>query len=162
MAPLFVGGGQEQGRRGGTQALPAIAGMARALEEALDAPADHASLRDRFEKAACQAGAIVCGAGAPRLANTSCLALPGLRAQGQLMRLDLEGFCVSAGSACSSGKVAFSHVLEAMGLKDLAGQAIRVSLPWNVRQDDVERFAAAYARLAAGRANAVPVAGGMA
>lgn len=164
LAPLFVGGGQEQGRRGGTQALPAIAGMARALEEALDTPADHAPLRDRLEQAARDAGAVVCGGAAPRLANTSCLALPGLRAQGQLMRLDLEGFCVSAGSACSSGKVASSHVLEAMGLEELAGQAIRVSLPWNVRPGDVERFATAYTRLAAGRAqgaSAVAVAGGL-
>ena len=80
------------------------------------------------------------------------------------MRLDLEGFCVSAGSACSSGKVASSHVLEAMGLEELAGQAIRVSLPWNVRPGDVERFATAYTRLAAGRAqgaSAVAVAGGL-
>ncbi|MFT8886159.1 MAG: cysteine desulfurase, partial [Acetobacter papayae] len=117
-----------------------------------------------LEQAVRDVGAVVCGGAAPRLANTSCLALPGLRAQGQLMRLDLEGFCVSAGSACSSGKVASSHVLEAMGLEELAGQAIRVSLPWNVRPGDVERFAAAYTRLAAGRAqgaSAVAVAGGL-
>lgn len=66
------------------------------------------------------------------------------------MRLDLDGICVSAGSACSSGKVAFSHVLDAMGLGDLAGQAIRVSLPWNVQEADVDRFVQAYARMAAG------------
>ncbi|MFT8676410.1 MAG: aminotransferase class V-fold PLP-dependent enzyme [Acetobacter sp.] len=147
--PVFEGGGQEQGRRGGTQALPAIAGLAAALEEALDTPRDLAPLRDRLEHAAVQAGAVVCGGGAARLANTSCLALPGRRAQGQLMRLDLEGVCVSAGSACSSGKVAFSHVLDAMGLGELAGQAVRVSLPWNVTVPGVERFMAAYVHMAA-------------
>ncbi|MBO1324357.1 aminotransferase class V-fold PLP-dependent enzyme [Acetobacter sp. TBRC 12305] len=158
--PIFEGGGQEQGRRGGTQALPAIAGLAAALEEGLDNPRDLAPLRDRLEHAAVQAGAVVCGAGAARLANTSCLALPGRRAQGQLMRLDLDGLCVSAGSACSSGKVAFSHVLDAMGLGPLAGQAVRVSLPWNVTAAGVERFMAAYTAMAAAtRETAEPMAG---
>ena len=64
------------------------------------------------------------------------------------MRLDLDGICVSAGSACSSGKVAFSHVLEAMGADDLAGQALRVSLPWNVTEQDVARFIESYTRMA--------------
>lgn len=150
LAPLFEGGGQEQGRRGGTQPLPAIAGLAAALCDALDNPRDLAPLRNRLEQAACAAGAVACGAQAPRLGNTASLAFPGRRAQGQLMRLDLDGICVSAGSACSSGKVAFSHVLDAMGLGDLAGQAIRVSLPWNVQEADVDRFVQAYARMAAG------------
>ncbi|MFT8863373.1 MAG: cysteine desulfurase family protein [Acetobacter fabarum] len=150
LAPVFEGGGQEQGRRGGTQPLPAIAGLAAALCDALDNPRDLAPLRNRLEQAAQAAGALVCGAGAPRLGNTASLVLPGRRAQGQLMRLDLDGLCVSAGSACSSGKVAFSHVLEAMGLGEQAGQAIRVSLPWNVREADVERFVQSYARMSAG------------
>lgn len=150
LAPLFEGGGQEQGRRGGTPPLPAIAGLAAALCDALNTPRDLAPLRDRLEQAARAAGAVVCGADAPRLGNTSSLVLPGRRAQGQLMRLDLDGICVSAGSACSSGKVAFSHVLDAMGLGEQAGQAIRVSLPWNVCDTDVERFVQAYARMASG------------
>lgn len=150
LVPLFDGGGQEQGRRGGTPPLPAIAGLAAALCDALDTPRDLAPLRNRLEQAAQAVGAVVCGAGAPRLGNTASLALPGRRAQGQLMRLDLDGICVSAGSACSSGKVAFSHVLDAMGLGDLAGQAIRVSLPWSVAEADVERFMQSYARMAAG------------
>lgn len=151
LAPLFEGGGQEQGRRGGTQPLPAIAGLAAALCDALDNPRDLAPLRNRLEQAAQAAGAVVCGAGAAaRLGNTTSLVLPGRRAQGQLMRLDLDGVCVSAGSACSSGKVAFSHVLDAMGLGEAAGQAIRVSLPWNVREADVERFVHSYTRMAAG------------
>lgn len=150
LAPLFEGGGQEQGRRGGTQPLPAIAGLVAALCDGLDNPRDLAPLRNRLEQAACAAGAVVCGAGAPRLGNTASLALAGRRAQGQLMRLDLDGVCVSAGSACSSGKVAFSHVLDAMGLGELAGQAIRVSLPWNTQEADVERFVQSYTRMAAG------------
>ena len=85
---------------------------------------------------------------APRLDNTVCVALPGVRADTQVIALDLEGFAVSAGAACSSGKVAESHVLTAMGLGPLAGQAIRVSLPWNATPEDVGAFLPAYARMA--------------
>ena len=85
----------------------------------------------RSRRRRCAAGAVVCGGGAPRLANTTCLALPGVRADAQVIALDLDGIAVSAGAACSSGKVTTSHVLAAMGLGALAGQAIRVSLPWN-------------------------------
>ena len=88
------------------------------------------------------------GAGAARLANTTCLALPGVRADTQVIALDLAGFQVSAGAACSSGKVAASHVLSAMGLGDLAGCAVRVSLPWNAAAEDAERFIAAYLDMA--------------
>ena len=91
---------------------------------------------------------VVCGGGAPRLPNTTCLALPGVRADAQVIALDLDGIAVSAGAACSSGKVTASHVLAAMGLGALAGQAIRVSLPWNATEADVEAFVAAYARMA--------------
>ena len=75
--------------------------------------------------------------------------LPGVAAQTQLIALDMAQVQVSAGSACSSGKVARSHVLEAMGLGALAGEAIRVSLPWNATMDHVAAFAAAYAVMAA-------------
>jgi cysteine desulfurase len=148
LAPLLAGGGQERGRRGGTPALPAIAGMAAALATALAEPVDLAALRDAIEAAAVAAGAVVMGAGAPRLGNTTCLALPGVRADTQVIALDLAGFAVSAGAACSSGKVAASHVLAAMGLGDLAGCAVRVSLPWNVAAEDVRRFADAYVEMA--------------
>jgi len=143
VAPLIAGGGQERGRRGGTSALPAIAGFAAALEAAARA-ADLAPLRDRLELEAVAAGATVCGAG-ERLPNTTCLARPGRRADTQVIQLDLAGIAVSAGAACSSGKVARSHVLEAMGLTDLAGCAIRVSLPWNAMPADIDGFVQAYA-----------------
>ena len=107
-----------------------------------------ARLRDRAEAAAVACGAVVCGEAANRLPNTTCLALPGVRADHQVIALDLEKIAVSAGAACSSGKVAVSHVLLAMGLGSLAGQAIRVSLPWNATQADVDAFAAVYPRVA--------------
>jgi cysteine desulfurase len=149
---LIAGGGQEKFRRGGTQALPAIAGFAAAVEAAvasMQRTASHlASLRDRLEQAAIDLGARVCGAG-PRLPNTTCLALPGAKAETQVIALDLAGVAVSAGAACSSGKVARSHVLEAMGLHELAGCAIRVSLPWSATDQDIDGFLAAYAAVAA-------------
>lgn len=143
IAPLIAGGGQERGRRGGTPPLPAIVGFAAAASVAPDA-ARLAPLRDAAEAAAAAAGAIVCGAGAARLTNTTCLALPGVRADAQVIALDLAGIAVSAGAACSSGKVTASHVLAAMGLGPLADQAIRVSLPWNATESDIAVFAAAY------------------
>lgn len=148
LSPLIRGGGQERGRRGGTPPLPAIAAFAAAAEVAT-APAPMAAWRDSVERAAIAAGAVVCGGGAPRLANTTCLALPGVRADAQVIALDLEGIAVSAGAACSSGKVTTSHVLSAMGFGALAGQAIRVSLPWNVTESDVDAFTDAYPRMAA-------------
>lgn len=148
--PLIAGGGQERGRRGGTPALAAIAGFAAAARAANPgAVAQLAYWRDAMEAAAVEAGAVVCGGGAARLGNTTCLALPGVRADAQVIALDLAGVAVSAGAACSSGKVAASHVLGAMGLGAWAGEAIRVSLPWNAVADDVEAFAGAYRKMAA-------------
>ncbi|PPQ26841.1 cysteine desulfurase family protein [Rhodopila globiformis] len=149
-APLTGGGGQERGRRGGTQPVALIAGFAAAVAASQsDDRAGMARLRDIVEQAALAAGAVVCGDPGNRLPNTTCLGLPGVRADAQVIALDLEQIAVSAGAACSSGKVAQSHVLRAMGLGDLAGQAIRVSLPWNVSRQDVEAFAVAYPRMAA-------------
>ncbi|GLR65777.1 cysteine desulfurase [Acidocella aquatica] len=141
------GGGQELGRRGGTPALPAIAGMAAALGGGYEA-ARIAGYRDEIEAFCVRLGAVALGAGANRLVNTTCLALPGARAQTQLIALDMAGFAVSAGAACSSGKVAESHVLRAMGAGALAGQAIRVSLPWNVAAQVVPAFCGAYEAMA--------------
>ena len=150
----IAGGGQERGRRGGTPSLPAIAGFAAALQAALQAATQTnylAALRDEAEAAAIQAGAIAVGANAPRLPNTTCLARPGVRADTQVIALDLAGIAVSAGAACSSGKVTASHVLQAMGQGALAGCAIRVSLPWNTSPQHIARFTAAYANLPAAR-----------
>jgi len=148
LAPLIAGGGQERGRRGGTPPLPAIAGFAAAARAANGLEA-LAALRDAAEQGAVAAGAVVLGAGAPRLPNTCCLALPGVRADTQVIALDLAGVQVSAGAACSSGKVARSHVLDAMGAGALAGEAIRVSLPWCAGQAEVDGFLLAYRAMAA-------------
>jgi cysteine desulfurase len=136
------GGGQERGRRGGTPALPAIAGFAAALTSSFPS-SEIRIMRDKVERAAVFAGAIVCGDG-EKLPNTTCLAYPGRRADSQVIALDLAGIAVSAGAACSSGKVARSHVLDAMGLQELAACAIRVSLPWNVTDADINGFICAY------------------
>jgi cysteine desulfurase len=143
---LIAGGGQERGRRGGTPGLPAVAGFAAAARAACDGNA-LPGLRDRMEAAAVASGAVVCGGGA-RLGNTTCLALPGIRAETQVIALDLAGIAVSAGAACSSGKVTESHVLAAMGLGALASCAIRVSLPWNASEADADMFILTYRAMA--------------
>lgn len=148
-----IGGGQERSRRAGTENVPGIVGFgvaaALALEDLAEA-ARLAALRDEFEArlAAVDAGVRVFGAGAPRLPNTSCVTMPGVPAETQVMALDLEGVAVSAGSACSSGKVEPSHVLRAMGASETAAaSAIRVSLGWASQSADVERLVEAWKRL---------------
>jgi len=144
--PLIVGGGQEHGRRAGTENVAGIVGFGIAAELAqaeLSRIGEIAALRNSLEhrlRAACPELAVF-GAGAPRLANTSCLAMPGLGNETQVMAFDLEGIALSAGSACSSGKVGPSHVLAAMGIAPKqAGEAIRVSLGWASTQADIDRF----------------------
>ena len=150
IAAQIRGGGQELGRRGGTPSLPAIAAFAAASDAACDQEVGGlARLRDACEAACMSFGAVAIAVAAPRLANTACLALPGIRADTQVIALDLAGCRVSAGAACSSGKVARSHVLDAMGLGPLAGEAIRVSLPWNVTAAGMQAFVTAYAAMAA-------------
>lgn len=156
LTALVPGGGQEKGRRAGTENLLGIQAFAAAVEEGM---ADQSwldritQLRDRIEHAA-QAiggnGLVIGGAGAQRLGTTTSLAIAGLSAETQVMRLDLEGIAVSAGSACSSGKVKRSHVLEAMG-HPYPGDAIRVSLGWSTTEADVDRFIAAWTKMAAPR-----------
>jgi cysteine desulfurase len=150
---LVAGGGQERGRRGGTEPLPAIAGFAAAASAAGPEGAERLSaLLNRTEIAVLAAApeAVIVGAGARRLPNTSCILLPGVPAEAQVIALDLAGVRVSAGAACSSGKVARSHVLAAMGLgPEAAGCAIRVSLPWNAPEDAPERFVSAWSAMRA-------------
>lgn len=145
ITPVFNGGGQEQGRRGGTLAVAGIVGMAAAAKEACHEVRSRIRvMRDHLEREMKNYGVTVCGGEVERLDNTSCLAVEGIAAQKQFMALDMAGFCVSTGSACSSGKLAQSPVLLAMGLESLAGCAIRVSLPWNVQQEEVDAFIQAY------------------
>jgi cysteine desulfurase len=150
---LLAGGAQERRWRPGTENLPGIVGFGRACELAIadvDWPARVGALRDRLEAQvrAIAPGARVLGAGARRLANTSCLTMPGVSNQIQLIELDLAGIAVSAGSACSSGKMGPSHVLAAMGLEPEDAQtAIRISLGWATTEADVDRLVAAWARL---------------
>jgi cysteine desulfurase len=160
LTALVNGGGQERSRRAGTENVPGIAGFGAA---ARTAAADLAGagrireLRDRLEAGirAASGRAVVHGAGAPRLPNTSCIGLPGLSAETQMMALDLAGIAVSSGAACSSGKVRASHVLRAMGLSpEEAGCAIRVSLGWRSSASDVDRFLAAWSGLAERRSDA--------
>jgi len=148
LPPLIAGGGQERGRRGGTEPLPAIAAFGAAVAESYDARRI-AALRDAIEAGLRRIApeVIIAGAAAPRLPNTTLAVLPGIRAETQVIALDLAGVRVSAGSACSSGKVTASHVLEAMGFGVDAGCGIRISLPWNAPDDAPERFLAAYAAM---------------
>jgi cysteine desulfurase len=160
LVPLILGGGQERRRRAGTENAAGIAGFGAAAEAAgrgLDDFARLATLRDGLEAKLTDLApeTEVFGVAAPRLANTTCFAVPGMRAETQVMALDLAGVAVSAGSACSSGKVTPSHVLRAMGYGEAAAaSAIRVSLGWESGLEDIERFLDAwgglYSRIAAG------------
>ncbi|MBN8913791.1 MAG: aminotransferase class V-fold PLP-dependent enzyme, partial [Rhizobiales bacterium] len=151
--PLLAGGGQEQRRRGGTENVAAIAGFGAAAKTALR-DLDHASrigaLRDRLEAEIRRItpDAVIVGAGAPRLANTSSIALSGASAETLVIKMDLAGIAVSAGAACSSGKVGESHVLTAMGLLPaIAKSAIRVSLGPDTTEQDIAAFLAAWTRI---------------
>jgi len=153
LTPLLRGGGQERGRRAGTENLVGIAGFAAAAGAAVEEIAVYDSvreLRDALEAGVLSVApeAAVLAAGAPRLPNTAAIAMPGVSAETQVIALDLDGVMVSAGAACSSGKVGPSHVLEAMGLgPDLVGSTIRVSLGWNSSEGDVAHFLRAWTAL---------------
>jgi len=138
------GGGQERGRRGGTENLPGISGFGAAAKAAAVGLGAQQALRDAAAARLQAAGAVVVGEAAPRLPNTLCIATSGWTSDLQVMGLDLAGVMVSAGSACSSGKVKASPVLAAMGLDDLAACAIRVSGGWDTTEEDWNRFADAW------------------
>jgi len=153
-APFIRGGGQEKRLRCGTESLPSLVGMGEAARIAAELLAVEATrlalLRDLAEDGirARAPDAVVFGAGAPRLPNTLSFAVPGLDAPAALIALDLAGVAVSSGSACSSGKVARSATLAAMGVPSaLAGGALRVSLGWNTVEEDVSRLLHAFERV---------------
>jgi cysteine desulfurase len=146
---LQYGGGQERGLRSGTENVAGIAGFGAAAEAAVRDLPKYAALakpRDAMEaRLKAEGGVTVIGEGSPRLAGTSNFARPGFRAETQVMALDLAGVCVSAGSACSSGKVKRSLVLLAMGADDaLAESAIRTSFGWDTKPEDFERVGDAW------------------
>ena len=154
---LLRGGGQERGWRAGTENVPGIVGMGVAAEMAGQALSQETQrlrpLRDRLEAGlkSVAPGTVVFGEGAPRLPNTSAFATPGLSAETVLIKLDLAGIALSSGSACSSGKVRRSHVLDAMGIDPAMSKgALRASLGWTTSGEDIERVLAAYAKAAAG------------
>lgn len=146
--PLVRGGGQEKGHRGGTENLIGIAGFGAAADAAREALPDVgriAALRDRLETRLRELApdVILHGEAADRLANTSFFSLPGLKAETAQIAFDMEGVAVSAGAACSSGKIGLSHVLAAMGADAELG-AIRISLGRENTENDIERFLEAF------------------
>ncbi len=151
---LIPGGGQEQGRRSGTENVIGIAGFGAAAEAAGRDLADGvwdrvAELRKILEKAIEDAApdTIFVGKDAPRLPNTSCFATRGWKGETQVMAMDLAGFAISAGSACSSGKVKASRVVQAMGYDaEVASSTVRVSLGPETTEDEVLRFAESWAK----------------
>jgi cysteine desulfurase len=153
LQPTIRGGGQERGRRAGSENLPGIAGFAAAAEAASATLAEHDRVRrlhDSLEAAIVEIAseAVVVGGGVARLPNTSAIAMPGVSAETQVIALDLDGVMVSAGAACSSGKVGPSHVLAAMGMPgEIAGSTIRVSLGWSTTESDIGHFLEAWTKL---------------
>ena len=151
--PALKGGGQELGRRAGTENVAGIVGMGVAATLAADGLATYGAvgaLRDQLEARLLEISpqSRIYGRDAIRLPNTSTISMPGVASELQVMSLDLDGIAVSAGSACSSGKVKASHVLKAMGANDEdAGSAIRVSLGWSTRPEEIDAFVESWAKL---------------
>jgi len=157
LAPLIKGGGQERGARAGTENVAGIAGFAAAAEAVAQLLVEEvswiASLREGLEAGlrAIAPNVVIFGAEAPRLPNTTLFSIPGMKAETAVIAFDLEGVAVSSGSACSSGKVASSHVLAAMGIPQVLAQGgIRVSLGYSTTEDDITAILKAWAKLAEG------------
>jgi cysteine desulfurase len=156
---LIRGGGQERGHRSGTENAPAIAGFGAAAEVAIEALAVRsraiAAMRDGIEARmrAIAPDVVIHGAEAPRLPNTIFFSLPGLKSETGQIAFDLEGVALSAGSACSSGKVGESHVLKGMGLDPRLG-ALRISIGFDTTESEMERTLAAFSRIAGRRTGA--------
>src|SRR4029078_8646348 len=154
LEPLLRGGGQELGRRAGTENVAGIAAFGAATTAAMAALAGDVSrlhaLRERLENGLQQTpGMIVFSAEVPRLPNTTLFTVPGLKAETAVIGFDLGGIAVSSGSACSSGKVQPSHVLAAMGFgRELAEGAVRLSLGWSTSEADIDLALEAWRKLA--------------
>jgi cysteine desulfurase len=151
---LIKGGRQERSRRAGTENVAGIVGFGAAAEAASERDESEqvrlTALRSRLEAGLREAAAdtVIFGADQPRVANTVLFATAGVKAETALIALDLDGVAVSSGAACSSGKVAPSHVLAAMGVPpDLARGAIRASLGPNTTESDLERFQNAWIKV---------------
>jgi len=153
LEPLLRGGGQERGHRAGTENVAGIAGFGAAVAAAMDALQRDAirleGLRNHLESGLRQTpDAIVFSEDVTRLPNTTLFTVPGLRAETAVIGFDLAGIAVSSGSACSSGKVQPSHVLEAMGFgPEFAQGAVRLSLGWSTSDADVDRCLEAWRKL---------------
>ncbi|MGY3615006.1 cysteine desulfurase family protein [Bradyrhizobium sp. USDA 10063] len=154
LEPLLHGGGQELGRRAGTENVAGISAFGAATRAAMAALSNDTvrvrSLRDRLEAGLREVdGIIVFSDSVPRLPNTTLFTAPGLKAETAVIGFDLAGIAVSSGSACSSGKVQPSHVLAAMGFRpDLAQGAVRLSLGWSTSGTDVDLAVKAWRKLA--------------
>jgi cysteine desulfurase len=142
--PIIIGGGQESGKRAGTENIPAIAGFAKACELAdTEKFSEIEKLKNMLEQSIKEYApeSLVVAEASQRLPNTSSIYMPGMKAETQVINFDLEGIAISAGSACSSGKVENSHVLEAMGVeKDIARNVIRVSLTPETTREEIEKL----------------------
>jgi cysteine desulfurase len=167
--PLIRGGGQERGMRAGTENVAGIAAFGAAAAAALrDLETEGASmlaLRDRLESGvkAIAPSAVVFGAAADRLPNTTAFAAPGMKAETAVIAFDLEGIAVSSGAACSSGKVQPSHVLAAMGVSpELVRGGVRVSLGWTTTESDIERFLLAWRKVSGALSKESKVSRGLA
>jgi cysteine desulfurase len=142
-------GGQEQGYRPGTENLPAIIGMAAALEAGAAWMDTAAALRQRLEAAITDSGGEIVARETPRIVTIGAYRMPGVPANAQLIQFDMAGIAVSAGSACSSGSLKTSHVLAAMGWEEAAaGEVVRVSFGRSTTRDEIDRFAATWASMA--------------
>ncbi len=142
-------GGQERGYRGGTENLPGALGFAAALEAPRDWFDAMPALRKQLDDAIVAAGGEIVAAGSPRIPTIAAYRMPGVSSAAQLIRFDMAGFAVSAGSACSSGSMRPSHVLGAMGFTpETAAEIVRVSFGWTTTPDDVARFAEAWTSVA--------------
>jgi cysteine desulfurase len=144
LLPLIKGGGQEQSFRAGTENITAIIGFGMAAElgeDNINQLLKLQPLRNEMEATLMNYGAKIIGKESPRLPNTSCIMMPTVNSETQLINFDLAGFSLSAGSACSSGRINISHVLTAMGYTDQeAATAIRVSLGIETTKMEIDKF----------------------